>query len=89
MIIEREREEKIMRRFVENLQYLTLALLIIGQSTVGSLFYLGQGAYLAANLISVFRCFSLGRPVSDKVKDVVCLAITIGLLAIKTLGIKS
>ena len=78
-----------MRRFVENLQYLTLALLIIGQSTVGSLFYLGQGAYLAANLISVFRCFALNRPVSDKVKDVFCLSITIGLLAIKTLGIKS
>lgn len=78
-----------MRRFVENLQYLTLALLIIGQCTVGSIFYLGQGVYLAANLISVFRCFALGRPVSDKVKDVVCLAITISLLAIKALGIKS
>ena len=85
----RDREVIKMRRFVENLQYLTLALLIIGQSTVGSLFYLGQGFYLAANLISVFRCFALDRPVSDKVKDVVCLAITIGLLGIKALGIKS
>lgn len=78
-----------MRKVIENLQYLTLILLIVGQCTVGSLFYLGQGVYLAANLISVFRCFALGRPMSDKVKDCCCLAITIALLVIKTLGIKS
>lgn len=75
--------------FVENLQYLTLVLLIIGQCTVGSIFYLGQGVYLAANIVSVFRSFALGRPTSDKVKDCTCLAITIGLIVIKTLGIKS
>lgn len=78
-----------MKRVVENLQYVTLVLLIVGQCTVGSIFYLGQGAYLLANIISVFRCFALDRPMSDKVKDFCCLAITIGLLAIKALGIKS
>ena len=78
-----------MRRIVENLQYLTLALLIIGQCTVSNSFWIGQTIYLIANLVSVSRCFLLNRPAADKVKDIACLAITIGLLAIKALGIKS
>lgn len=78
-----------MQKFWENLQYVTLVLLIVGQCTVGSLFYLGQGVYLAANIVSVSRCFALGRPMSDKVKDCTCLAITVGLLVIKYLGIRS
>lgn len=75
-----------MKRLVENLQYVTLVLLIVGQCTVGSVFYIGQSAYLVANLISVFRCFALNRPMSDKVKDISCLAITLGLLGVKMLG---
>lgn len=77
------------RRTVENLQYFVLVLLILGQCTIGSLFYLGQGIYLTANLISLFRSFALNRPTADKVKDTVCLAVTIGLIIIKILGIKS
>lgn len=77
------------RRTVENLQYVTLVLLVLGQCTVGSIFYLGQGIYLAANLISVFRSFVLNRPASDKVKDVTCFAITLGLIIVKTFAIKS
>lgn len=77
------------RRTVENLQYVTLVLLVLGQCTVGSIFYLGQGIYLAANLISVFRSFVLNRPTSDKVKDVTCFAISLGLIIIKTFTIKS
>lgn len=72
--------------FWENLQFLTLVLLIVGQCTVGSMFYVGQGAYLIANIISVTRCFILKRPTSDKVKDIACMAITMGLLGIKLLG---
>ena len=77
------------RRTVENLQYVTLVLLVLGQCTVGSIFYLGQGIYLVANLISVFRSFVLNRPTSDKVKDVTCFAITLGLIIVKTFAIKS
>lgn len=77
------------RRTVENLQYVTLVLLVLGQCTVGSIFYLGQGIYLAANLISVFRSFVLNRPTSDKVKDTTCFAITLGLIIVKTFAIKS
>lgn len=75
-----------MTRLWENLQYVTLVLLIVGQCTVGSMFYVGQGVYLLANIVSVSRCFALQRPIADKIKDCCCLAITIGLLAIKVLG---
>jgi len=78
-----------MRKFFENLQYVTLVLLIVGQCTVGSLFYVGQVMYLVANVISVTRCFALNRPMADKIKDICCLAITIGLLFIKTFAIRS
>jgi len=68
------------REFFENLQYVVLALLIIGQCTVGANFYLGQFVYLLANCTAVIRNFKLRRPAADKVKDCACLAITIGLI---------
>lgn len=67
-------------KFVENLQFVTLVLLIVGQCTVGANFWVGQTVYLVANLISVFRCFALSRPIADKVKDCVCMGVTIGLM---------
>lgn len=78
-----------MKNFIINLQYFVLICLILGQCTIGSFFYLGQSFYLIANLISLCRCFLLNRPISDKVKDACCLAITTGLIAIKVLGIRS
>lgn len=71
------------RRSIENLQYFVLAALILGQCVVGESFYIGQIIYLIANALSVFRSFALRRPTSDKVKDVACLAITIGLILFK------
>jgi len=68
------------RKKIEDLQYLVLVLLIVGQCTVGANFWIGQCVYLLANVISVYRCFVLQRPAADKVKDICCLAITIGLL---------
>lgn len=68
------------REFIENLQYVVLVALIVGQCTVGANFYLGQGVYLFANLMAVFRNFKLHRPAADKVKDCACLAITAGLI---------
>lgn len=65
---------------IENLQYLVLALLIVGQCTVSNNFWIGQTVYLIANLVSLSRCFLLNRPAADKVKDVACLAITLGLI---------
>ena len=74
-----------MKKVVENAQYITLALLIIAQCVVGGNFYLGQGIYLAANVISVFRCFVLERPAADKVKDIACTAVTVGLIVFNLL----
>ena len=68
------------RQFVENLQYLVLVALIVGQCTVGASFYLGQCVYLFANIVAVYRSFALKRPAADKVKDTACLAITAGLI---------
>lgn len=69
-----------MVKAIENLQFITLILLIIGQCVVGANFWIGQSVYLLANAISVFRCFALKRPTADKVKDCVCTGVTIGLM---------
>lgn len=68
------------RKAIENLQYITLIGLICAQCVVGSNFYIGQGIYLIANIVSVFRSFALDRPIADKVKDCACLGITAGLI---------
>lgn len=78
-----------MRKFWENLQYVTLVLLIIGQATVGSWFVFGQCVYLLANVISIGRCFALNRPWADKIKDTAMFGLTVALLLIKHFGIKS
>ena len=78
-----------MQRFWENLQYIVLVLLIVGQATVGSWFVLGQCVYLSANVISIIRSFALGRPMADKIKEVAMFGLTVSLLLIKYFGIKS
>ena len=67
-------------RIFERLQYIVFILLIVGQITIGKNYVLGQCTYLAANVISVTRCFILKRPKADKVKDFGCTGITIGCL---------
>lgn len=65
-----------------NMGYVVMALLLVGQVTVGWAFLLGQGAYLVGNVLNVIRDFKLGRPASDKVKNVCFTAITVGLMII-------
>ena len=77
---------KKIEKVFEVLNYAVLALLIVGQCTVGIDYLIGQYVYLSANLISVSRCFVLKRPVADKVKDCSCLGITVGLIGMKLLG---
>lgn len=68
-------------KFFENTAgYLVLAILIIAQCIIRVSYAGGQCLYLAANLLSVARCFVLNRQRADKVKDISCTAITIGLL---------
>lgn len=68
-------------KIFENLQFVVLVGLILGQCTVGENFYLGQFIYLTCNIISTTRNFVLKRAVADKVKDCACLGITLGLIA--------
>lgn len=73
-------------KFFEVLNYLILILVLVGQSTVGCSFYIGQGLFFVANALSVSRCWILKRPCADKVRDCACLAVTTGLIGIKMLG---
>lgn len=62
------------------LQYLVLALTILGQVTVGASYLLGQGVWMVANVASLARDFALHRPASDKVKDAAMCGLTAGLI---------
>ena len=67
-------------KIFENLQFVVLVGLIVGQCVVGSNFYLGQFIYLGCNTISTVRNFALNRALADKVKDCACFGITLGLI---------
>lgn len=47
---------KQIEKFFETLNYLILILVLVGQSTLGCSFYIGQGLFLVANALSVTRC---------------------------------
>ena len=64
----------------DNIGYVVMALLLIGQVTVGWLFLIGQSAYLIGNVLNVVRDFKLERPRADKVKNICFTAITCGLI---------
>ena len=66
----------------ENLCYVVLVGLIVAQCVIGKWYLVGQGLYLACNGIQVTRDFMLNRARADKVKDIACTAITIGLILI-------
>ena len=67
--------------------YISLALCIFGQITVGYIYLISQAAYLIANIVSVARDFRMGLPTANKVKDIFFTAITIGLIAIRIVTI--
>ena len=71
----------------EQMSRLILGLTIVGQSTVGAWFILGQALWCAANITAVLRNIALKRPLADCVKDGVMLAITIGIIVCWALGI--
>lgn len=70
-------------KFWEITSYVALGLLVLGQIVVGWNFWIGQGAFLVANIIYTVRCFAIEMPQSDKIKNSAMLAITLGLLIIK------
>lgn len=64
----------------ENVGFIVMGLLLLGQIMVGWIFMAGQGAYLIGNILNVIRDFKLGRAKADKVKDICFTVITIGLI---------
>lgn len=74
-------------KFYENCAgYLVLILLIVAQCVIRVSYVCGQFLYLSANFLAVARAIALRRPKADKVKDIACTAITIGLLGMYFLG---
>ena len=69
-------------KFFENMCYVVLIGLIVAQCVIGKWYLVGQGLYLLCNVIQVTRDFVLTRARADKVKDIACTAITIGLILI-------
>lgn len=69
-----------MRVFENGIGYIVLLLLIVAQCVIRVNYLAGQGMYLIANLLSLTRCFVLRRQKADKVKDICCTAITMGLI---------
>lgn len=69
----------------ENVGYITLALLVFGNITVGWFYLLAQVVFLIANGLCVIRDFALNRPVADKTKNITFFGITIALIAIRVL----
>lgn len=74
-----------MKKMIVNLAYVAIALTVIGQVTVGRNFYIGQVAYLIANIVNCGRDLALGRPRADKIKNFTFLGITIGLIVLSLL----
>ena len=74
-----------MKKMIVNLAYIAIALTVIGQVTVGRNFYIGQVAYLIANIVNCGRDLALGRPRADKIKNFTFLGITIGLIVLNLL----
>ena len=68
--------------FWEIIGYISLALCIFGQITVGYLYIPAQCVYLVANCLSLTRSISIKLPKANIVKDVVFTAITFGLIVI-------
>lgn len=69
-------------RFFVNLAYFAIALTVVGQCTVGANFYIGQIAYLVANIVNCGRDIVLRRPRADKIKNFTFLGITVGLIVL-------
>lgn len=69
-----------MQKFFENIYYMVIALLILAQCVIGPNYLFGQSLFLAANILSLIRCYILKRPAADKIKDYSCTALTIGLI---------
>lgn len=66
----------------EGVAYVCLALTVAGQVFTTMNVLIAQIVWLISNILFVARDFALKRPVSDKVKDVAMLGLTIGIVIV-------
>lgn len=66
----------------ECVAYICLALTIAGQVFTTMNVLIAQIVWLISNVLFVARDFALHRPISDKVKDVAMLGLTIGIVIV-------
>lgn len=66
----------------EGVAYICLALTIAGQVFTTMNVLIAQVVWLVSNVLFVARDFALRRPISDKVKDVAMLGLTIGIVVV-------
>ena len=71
----------------EIINYVSLALCIFGQMTVGYIYLVAQFAYLIANAVAVVRDFKIGLPKSNCVRDITFFTITLALIVLRFCGI--
>lgn len=70
-----------MKKYVnEIIGYVGIALLLIGQVTIGKYYLFAQALYLIANGINTVRSFVLKQAGADKVRNILFTAVTIGLI---------
>lgn len=69
-----------------NLPYIVLVAIMVGQAVAAVNVLAGQAVYIVANVVGIYHVFTLDRPRADKVKNVACFALTMSIIAIKTLG---
>lgn len=73
-----------MRRFFwETVGYLSLMGCVLGQIIVGYAYLPAQFIYLFCNILATIRCFTIHQRQSDKVKNCVFTAITLGLIILR------
>jgi hypothetical protein len=66
-----------MEKVFESMSYVQLAMVVCGQLVMGLNTVLASTLFFLGNCIAVSRCFVLCRPMSDKIKDICLLLISV------------
>lgn len=66
--------------------YIAIASTVLGQVIIGWEYYIGQGGFLCANALYLYRDIKLDRPKSEIIKDVIFTALTVGLIIVYALS---
>ena len=69
--------------FWEVVSYFILALLVIGQVTIGKYYLFAQAIYFIANICGVIRDCAIKLPKSNIIRDICFASISLGLIIIR------